>query len=84
MTLILRKEWETEDYSYVVRMTAETGGPKRLKCSGVEGLFSDVGVYVEELKTKKFRGCGKTNGQLFNGKIIFHLGALETKRSSKF
>lgn len=51
-----------EDYSYMVRMTTETGGPKRLKCLGAEGLFSDVGVCVKELKTKKFRGCGKTNG----------------------
>lgn len=42
------------------------GGPKRLKC-----LRADVGVCVEELMTKKFRGYGKTNGWLFNGKTIF-------------
>lgn len=58
-------------FSHSKNVCRYRGGPKRLKCFRAEGLFSDVGVYVEELMTKKFRGYGKTNGWLFNGKTIF-------------
>lgn len=73
MTLILRKEWEAEDRLFLHSQNGcwDRVGSKRLECLGADGLFSDVGVNVEKVKIKKFRGYGKTNKWLFNGKTIF-------------